>query len=94
MTIQPNLSPVPPSPQDRIEALRQPLPPPIEPTVRQLVEHAIDVPQAEELDALDIQFRDDGQKLVNHVRQARQMVEPTQPERAGTASRKEGQPAA
>jgi len=63
-------SPAAPSRQERIEALMQQLRPQIEKTVRQLVERAIDVPEAEEFGAIDLEFRDAGQKLVNHVRQA------------------------
>jgi hypothetical protein len=48
----------------------QQLRPQIEKTVRQLVERAIDVPEAEEFGAIDLEFRDAGQKLVNQVRQA------------------------
>ncbi len=44
--------------------------PKIEETVRQLVERAVDVPEAEEFGAIDFEFRDAGQKLVNEVRQA------------------------
>jgi hypothetical protein len=38
--------------------------------VRQLVERAVDVPEAEEFGAIDLEFRDAGQRLVNEVRQA------------------------
>lgn len=56
--------------QQRIEALMQQLRPKIEQTVRQLVERAVDVPEAEEFGALDFEFRDAGLELVNDVRQA------------------------
>jgi hypothetical protein len=70
MASQPSLSPAPSSREERIEALMQQLRPQIEKTVRQLVERAIDVPEAEEFGAIDLEFRDAGQKLVNQVRQA------------------------
>lgn len=56
--------------QQRIEAILQQLRPQIEQTVRQLVERAVDVPEAEEFGAIDVEFRDAGQKMVNHIRQA------------------------
>jgi hypothetical protein len=56
--------------QQRIEALMKELQPKIEHTVRQLVERAVDVPEAEEFGAIDFEFRDAGQQLVNEVRQA------------------------
>jgi hypothetical protein len=42
----------------------------VEAAVRQLVERAVDVPEAEEFGAIDFEFRDAGQKLANDVRQA------------------------
>jgi hypothetical protein len=54
----------------RIEALLKELRPKIEATVRQLVERAVDVPEAEEFGAIDVEFRDAGLKLANEVRQA------------------------
>jgi hypothetical protein len=56
--------------EQRIEAIMQQLRPQIEETVRQLVERAVDVPEAEEFGAIDFEFRDAGQKLANEVRQA------------------------
>ena len=56
--------------EQRIEALMKELRPKIEETVRQLVERAVDVPQAEEFGAIDCEFRDAGLKLTNEVRQA------------------------
>jgi hypothetical protein len=56
--------------EQRIEAILQELRPQIEATVRQLVERAVDVPEAEEFGAIDLEFRDAGQQLVNRVRQA------------------------
>jgi hypothetical protein len=56
--------------QQRIDAILKELRPQIEETVRQLVERAIDVPEAEEFGAIDLEFRDAGRKLVNDIRQA------------------------
>jgi hypothetical protein len=56
--------------EQRIAALMKQLRPKIEETVRQLVEKAIDVPEAEEFGAIDLEFRDAGLGLVNEVRQA------------------------
>jgi hypothetical protein len=56
--------------EQRIDALMKELRPKIEATVRQMVERAVDVPEAEEFGAIDLQFRDAGQQLVNEVRQA------------------------
>ena len=56
--------------EQRIEAILLDLRPAIEATVRRLVERAVDVPEAEEFGAIDFEFRDAGQELVNQVRQA------------------------
>ena len=56
--------------QQRIEAIMKQLRPKIENTVRQMVERAIEVPEAQEFGAIDFEFRDAGQKLANEVRQA------------------------
>ncbi len=56
--------------QQRIDAILNELRPKIEAAVRQLVERAVDVPEAEEFGAIDIEFRDAGQQLVNDIRQA------------------------
>ena len=56
--------------EQRIEAIMKELRPKIEATVRQMVERAVDVPEAEEFGAIDFEFRDAGQKLANDVRQA------------------------
>ena len=56
--------------EQRIEAIMNELRPKIEATVRQMVERAVDVPEAEEFGAIDFEFRDAGQKLANEVRQA------------------------
>jgi hypothetical protein len=56
--------------EQRIEAILKELRPKIEATVRQLVERAVDVPEAQEFGAIDFEFRDAGQQLANEVRQA------------------------
>ena len=56
--------------QERIEAIMKELRPKIEAAVREMVERAVDVPEAEEFGAIDFEFRDAGQKLANDVRQA------------------------
>ena len=56
--------------EERIEAIMQQLRPTIEQAVRQMVERAVDVPEAEEFGAIDTEFRDAGQKLATAVRQA------------------------
>ena len=63
-------SPPQPTRGERIEALMQQLRPKIDQVVRQLVERAVDVPEAEEFGAIDTEFRDAGQKLATDVRQA------------------------
>lgn len=63
-------SPPEPSREERIEAIMQQLRPQIESVVRQMVERAVDVPEAEEFGAIDNEFRDAGQKLATDVRQA------------------------
>ena len=59
-----------PSREERIEAILQQLRPQIEQAVRQMVERAVDVPEAEEFGAIDTVFRDAGQKIATDVRQA------------------------
>ena len=56
--------------EQRIEAIMKQLRPKIEQTVRHMVERAVDVPEAQELGAIDYEFRDAGQKMANDVRQA------------------------
>ena len=56
--------------EERIEAIMKELRPKIEATVRQMVERAVDVPEAKEFGAIDFEFRDAGQQLANEVRQA------------------------
>ena len=56
--------------EEHIEAIMKELRPKIEAAVREMVERAVDVPEAEEFGAIDFEFRDAGQKLSNDVRQA------------------------
>jgi NADP-dependent 3-hydroxy acid dehydrogenase YdfG len=56
--------------EERIEAIMKELRPKIDVAVRQMVERAVDVPEAEEFGAIDFEFRDAGQKLASDVRQA------------------------
>jgi D-alanine-D-alanine ligase-like ATP-grasp enzyme len=56
--------------QQRIEAVMKELRPKIEEKVRQMVERAVDVPEAEEFGAIDFEFRDAGLTFANEVRQA------------------------
>ncbi len=56
--------------EERIEAIMKQLRPKIEAAVRQMVERAVDVPEAEEFGAIDFEFRDAGQQLASAVRQA------------------------
>ena len=56
--------------EQRIETILKERLPKVEQTVRQLVERAVDVPEAEEFGAIDNAFRDAGQQLVNEVRHA------------------------
>jgi hypothetical protein len=70
MPARPPAAPLTETREQRIEAILRELAPKIEATVRQLVERAVDVPEAEEFGAIDFEFRDAGQQLVNEVRQA------------------------
>jgi NADP-dependent 3-hydroxy acid dehydrogenase YdfG len=56
--------------EERVEAIMKELRPKVEAAVRDMVERAVDVPEAEEFGAIDFEFRDAGQKLANDVRQA------------------------
>jgi hypothetical protein len=56
--------------EQRVEAIMKELRPKIDAAVREMVERAVDVPEAEEFGAIDFEFRDAGQKLANDVRQA------------------------
>jgi NADP-dependent 3-hydroxy acid dehydrogenase YdfG len=64
------IDPIPASREERIEQIMQQLRPKVEQAVRQMVERAIDVPEAEEFGAIDVEFRDAGLNLANDVRQA------------------------
>ena len=70
MAMRPVAPAVPETREQRIEAILKELRPKIEETVRQMVERAVDVPEAEEFGAIDFEFRDAGLKLTNEVRQA------------------------
>lgn len=59
-----------PTREQRIEAILNQLRPKVEATLRDMVERAVDVPEAEEFGAIDFEFRDAGQQLANDVRQA------------------------
>jgi len=60
-----------PTREQRIEAILQELQPQIDAVVRQMVERAVDVPEAEEFGVpIDTEFRDAGLNLANDVRQA------------------------
>jgi hypothetical protein len=56
--------------EQRIEAIMKELRPKVEATVRQMVERAVDIPEAEEFGTIDFEFRDAGQQLASEVRQA------------------------
>ena len=56
--------------EQRIASLMEQLRPKVEEAVRHMVERAVDVPEAEEFGAIDLEFRDAGLKLANEVRQA------------------------
>ena len=56
--------------EQRIEAILKQVRPVVEARVRELVERAVDVPEAEEFGAIDFEFRDAGLDLANEVRQA------------------------
>ena len=70
MSARPLPTPTTETREQRIESILQQLRPKIEAAVRQLVERAVDVPEAEEFGAIDFEFRDAGQQLANEVRQA------------------------
>jgi hypothetical protein len=70
MSAHPRATPANATREQRIEALMNELRPKVEATVRHLVERALDVPEAEEFGAIELEFRDAGQHLVNEVRQA------------------------
>jgi hypothetical protein len=56
--------------EEQVESLMDQLRPKVEAEIRRLVERALDVPEAEEFGAIDIEFRDAGLNLAKEVRQA------------------------
>ena len=70
MTAPPSPPSLPPTRAQRIEAILEQLRPQLEQQLRELVERAVDVPEAEEFGAIDAEFRDAGLRLANDVRQA------------------------
>jgi hypothetical protein len=56
--------------EQRVQAVLNQVRPIIEAKVRELVERAVDVSEAEEFGAIDLEFRDAGLNLANEVRQA------------------------
>ena len=70
MAMHPRLTPHDESRAQRIEAILKELRPKVEQAVRQMVERAVDVPEAEEFGAIDLEFRDAGLDLATTVRQA------------------------
>ncbi len=63
-------TPVEETREQRIEAVLKQVRPHVEAKVRELVERAIDVSEAEEFGAIDFEFRDAGLEMANEVRQA------------------------
>jgi hypothetical protein len=63
-------APVEETREQRIEAVLKQVRPLVEAKVRELVERAIDVSEAEEFGAIDFEFRDAGLEMANEVRQA------------------------
>jgi hypothetical protein len=63
-------APVEESREQRIEAVLKQVRPLVEAKVRELVERAVDVSEAEEFGAIDLEFRDAGLNMANEVRQA------------------------
>ncbi len=70
MAARPNPAALNETREQRIEAIMKELRPKVEAAVRQMVERAVDVPEAEEFGVIDFEFRDAGQKLASDVRQA------------------------
>jgi hypothetical protein len=56
--------------EQRIEAILKEIQPKLEQMARQLVERAVDVPEAQEFGAIDFEFRDAGQQMAKEIRQA------------------------
>ena len=59
-----------PTREEQIESLMEQLRPKVEEALRQMVERAIDVSEAEEFGAIEYEFRDAGLNLANDIRQA------------------------
>ena len=56
--------------EERIQAILHQVRPTVEAKIRELVERAVDVSEAEEFGTIDLEFRDAGLDLANEVRQA------------------------
>lgn len=56
--------------EQRIQAVLDQVRPTVEAKIRELVERAVDVSEAEEFGAIDLEFRDAGLDMANEVRQA------------------------
>lgn len=56
--------------EQRIEAILKEIQPKLEQMARQLIERAVDVPEAQEFGAIDFEFRDAGQQMAKEIRQA------------------------
>jgi hypothetical protein len=56
--------------EQRIQAILDQVRPTVEAKVRERVERAVDVSEAEEFGAIDLEFRDAGLNMANEVRQA------------------------
>ena len=56
--------------EERIQAILKQVRPVVDARVRELVERAVDVSEAEEFGAIDLEFRDAGLNMANEVRQA------------------------
>jgi hypothetical protein len=56
--------------EQQVETLMEQLRPKVEAALRQMVERAVDVPEAEEFGAIEYEFRNAGLNLANEVRQA------------------------
>jgi hypothetical protein len=70
MSARPRAAQVNETREQRVEAILKELRPKIDARVRDLVERAVDVPEAEEFGSIDSEFRDAGQELATEVRQA------------------------
>jgi hypothetical protein len=56
--------------EQRVEAILKQVRPAVEAKIRELVERAVDVSEAEEFGPIDLEFRDAGLEMANEVRQA------------------------